>query len=62
MLKYHVRTGTLFTLEDKRPTQQYYPTAIKSNIIEKKQKSTRRYPSEQLRKPFLYGSAKLISL
>jgi archaellin len=44
MLKYHVRTGTLFILENRRP-QQYYPTEIKSDIIENKQKSTPIDPS-----------------
>ena len=45
MLKYHKRKGTLFTLESLRP-QQYYPTAIKSDIIEKSlQKSTLIDPS-----------------
>jgi hypothetical protein len=39
VLKYHLRKGTLFTLGSKRP-QQYYPTAIKSDIIEKLQKNT----------------------
>ncbi|MGA9170433.1 MAG: hypothetical protein WBZ20_09850, partial [Nitrososphaeraceae archaeon] len=38
-LKYHLRIGTLFTLEDKRP-QQYYPTAIRAEVIENKQKNT----------------------
>src|SRR6188472_1210466 len=38
-LKYHVRKGTLFTLQDKRP-QQYYATAIKSEIMEKLQRNT----------------------
>ena len=38
-LKYHVKKATLFTLEDKRP-QQYYPTVIRSEIIENKQKNT----------------------
>jgi hypothetical protein len=38
-LKYHLRKGTLFTLGDKRP-QQYYPTSIKSEIIENQQKNT----------------------
>jgi hypothetical protein len=38
-LKYHKKKGTLFTLESLRP-QQYYPTAIKSDIAEKLQKST----------------------
>ena len=38
-LKYHLRRGTLFTLQDKRP-QQYYPTAIKSEIMENLQKNT----------------------
>ena len=32
-LNYHLRKGTLFTLGDKRP-QQYYPTAIRSEIIQ----------------------------
>jgi hypothetical protein len=36
MLKYHFRKETLFTLDDKRP-QQYYPTAIRAEIIENKQ-------------------------
>jgi hypothetical protein len=44
MLKYHVRTRTLFILEDRRP-QQYYPTVIKSDIIENKQKSRPIDPS-----------------
>jgi hypothetical protein len=44
MLKYHLRNGTLFTLEAKRP-QQYYPTAIKSDIIENLQKSTQIDPT-----------------
>jgi hypothetical protein len=45
MLKYHLRKGTLFTLEDKRP-QQYYPTEIKSEIKQKKlQKNTPICPS-----------------
>ena len=39
MLKYHFRKETLFTLDDKRP-QQYYPTAIRSEVIENKQKNT----------------------
>jgi hypothetical protein len=39
MLKYHFRKETLFILEDKRP-QQYYPTAIRAEIIENKQKNT----------------------
>jgi hypothetical protein len=34
MLKYHKRKGTLFTLSARRP-QQYYLTAIKSDIIQK---------------------------
>jgi hypothetical protein len=38
-LKYHLKKGTLFTLGDKRP-QQYYPTAIKSDIMESLQKNT----------------------
>ena len=38
-LKYHLRKGILFTLGDKRP-QQYYPTAIKSDIMESLQKTT----------------------
>ena len=45
MLKYHLRKGTLFTLEDRRP-QQYYPTEIRSEIKEKKlQKNTPICPS-----------------
>lgn len=44
MLKYHLRTGTLITLGNKRP-QQYYPTAIKSKIIENKQKNTQIDPT-----------------
>ena len=39
MLKYHKRKGTLFTLEPLRP-QQYYATAIKSDIMKNLQKST----------------------
>lgn len=38
-LKYHLRKGTLFTLGDKRP-QQYYPTSIKSEIIQNLGKNT----------------------
>jgi hypothetical protein len=38
-LKYHVRKGTLFTLGDKRP-QQYYPSTIKSEIMENIGRST----------------------
>jgi hypothetical protein len=34
VLKYQLRKGKLFTLGDKRP-QEYYPTAINSEIIEK---------------------------
>jgi hypothetical protein len=34
VLKYQLRKGKLFTLGDKRP-QEYYPTSIKSEIIEK---------------------------
>jgi hypothetical protein len=44
MLKYHKRKGTLFILEALRP-QQYYPIAIKSNIIENLQKSTQIDPT-----------------
>ena len=45
MLKYHLRKGTLFTLEDRRP-QQYYPTEIESEIKQKKlQKNTPICPS-----------------
>lgn len=45
MLKYHLRKGTLFTLEDRRP-QQYYPTEIRSEINQKKlQNNTPIYPS-----------------
>ena len=39
MLKYHKRKRTLFTLKARRP-QQYYPTAIKSDIMESLTKST----------------------
>jgi hypothetical protein len=42
-LKYHLKKGILFTLGDKRP-QQYYPTAIKSDIMESLQKNTPLYP------------------
>jgi len=38
-LKYHLRNETLFTVGDKRP-QQYYPSAIKSEIMENLQKNT----------------------
>src|SRR5689334_3487038 len=38
-LKYHLKKGTLFTLEDRRP-QQYYPSAIKSDIMENLRKNT----------------------
>jgi hypothetical protein len=38
-LKYHLKKGTLFTLGDKRP-QQYYPSAIRSDIMENLQKNT----------------------
>ena len=34
VLKYQLRKGNLFTLGDKRP-QEYYPTKIKSEIVEK---------------------------
>jgi len=45
MLKYHSRKGTLFTLQDRRP-QQYYPTEIKSEIMERKlQENTPICPS-----------------
>ena len=33
-LKYHLAKGTLFTLRNTRP-QQYYPSSIKSEVIEK---------------------------
>ena len=39
MLKYHKRKGTVFTFSARRP-QQYYPTAIISDIMENRQKST----------------------
>ena len=42
-LKYHLRKGILFTLGDKRP-QQYYPTAVKSDIMESLQKNTPQDP------------------
>jgi hypothetical protein len=51
-LKYHFRKGTLFTLEDKRP-QQYYPTSIKSEIIQNLGKNTPINPT---------GVAMLLSL
>ena len=44
MLKYHLRKGTLFTLGALKP-QQYYATAIKSDIIENLQKSTQADPT-----------------
>jgi hypothetical protein len=44
MLKYHLRKGNLFTLKSMRP-QQYYATAIKSDIIENLQKSTQIDPT-----------------
>lgn len=34
ILKYQLRIGNLFTLQDKRP-QEYYPNKIKSEVIEK---------------------------
>jgi hypothetical protein len=46
VLKYQLRKGNLFTLGDKRP-QEYYPTKIKSEIIEKLSKrNTPIQPSE----------------
>src|SRR5215211_1429151 len=39
VLKYHLRKGDIFTLKDMRP-QQYYPTNIKSKVIEKIAKNT----------------------
>jgi hypothetical protein len=39
ILKYHLGKGDIFTLKDKRP-QQYYPTNIKSEVIEKTAKNT----------------------
>jgi hypothetical protein len=51
-LKYHLRKGTLFTLIDKRP-QQYYPTSIKSEIIQNLGKNTPIHPT---------GVAMLLSL
>jgi hypothetical protein len=39
ILKYHKRKGDIFILKDKRP-QQYYPTNIKSKVIEKIAKNT----------------------
>jgi hypothetical protein len=51
-LKYHLRKGTLFTLGDKRP-QQYYPTTIKSEIIQNLGKNTPINPT---------GVAMLLSL
>ncbi len=43
-LKYHFRKETLFTLANKRP-QQYYPTTIKSEIIENLGKNTPVHPT-----------------
>lgn len=34
VLKYQLRRGNLFTLQDKRP-QEYYPTTIKAEVIER---------------------------
>jgi hypothetical protein len=34
VLKYQLRIGNLFTIQDKRP-QKYYPTKIKSEVVEK---------------------------
>jgi len=45
VLKYHLRKGDIFTLNDKRP-QQYYPTNIKSKVIEKIAKNTPIDPTE----------------
>jgi hypothetical protein len=42
-LKYHLRKGTLFTIGDKRP-QQYYPAAIKSEIMENLGNNTPIHP------------------
>src|SRR5919112_3969310 len=39
ILKYHLRKGDIFTLKDIRP-QQYYPTQIKAEVIEKTAKNT----------------------
>jgi hypothetical protein len=39
VLKYHLRKGDIFTLKDKRP-QQYYPTEIRAEVIEKILKNT----------------------
>src|SRR5918992_1319217 len=39
ILKYHLRKGDIFTLKDKRP-QQYYPTGIRAEVIEKIAKNT----------------------
>jgi hypothetical protein len=45
ILQYHLRKGTLFTLEDRRP-QQYYPTEIRSEINQNKlRKNTPIHPS-----------------
>jgi hypothetical protein len=45
ILQYHLRIGTLFTLENRRP-QRYYPTELKSEIIERKlRKNTPIQPS-----------------
>src|ERR671910_3876514 len=34
VLKYQLRIGNLFTIQDKRP-QEYYPTKVKSEVVEK---------------------------
>jgi hypothetical protein len=44
-LKYHLRKGNIFTLKDTRP-QQYYPTKIKAEVIEKIAKNTPLDPTE----------------
>lgn len=46
-LKYHVRTGLLFTLANTRP-QQYYPTCLKSEIIKAK---LQNYTNERIGVP-----------
>jgi hypothetical protein len=39
ILKYHLRKNNIFTLKDMRP-QQYYPTKIKAEVLEKLAKNT----------------------
>lgn len=59
-LKYHLKKGTLFTLGDKRP-QQYYPSVIRSDIMENLQKNTLLDPIgvPSHNKPLFKGSSPL---